>query len=347
MTGRRAAGWLALGGATSGLAVALAAAGLPSASLFAALVCGIGAALALPGRFVLPERVNTGARATVGVVLGTYVLASSLSALADSWLPVALVSLATLALSIGAGVALARATGLDRATATLGSVAGGASGIVSMAPELGADERIVAFLQYLRVLVVVVVTPILTGLAFGHEAGGGVAPADGPFLGDLRGWALTIGVAVVGGLAARGLRVPAGSLLAPLVLAAALTLLAPDLGLAVPPALRELGFALIGLQVGLRFTVQTVREIGALALPALLGVLALMAACFALAAALAALTPATLLDAYLATTPGGLFAVVAAAFGTGADTTFIVAVQTLRLVVMVLLAPAAVRWVTR
>ena len=60
-----------------------------------------------------------------------------------------------------------------------------------------------------------------------------------------------------------------------------------------------------------------------------------------------ATTSATLLDAYLATTPGGLYAVLAVAFGAGADTTFIVAVQTLRVVVMVLLAPLAVRWMLR
>jgi uncharacterized protein len=54
-------------------------------------------------------------------------------------------------------------------------------------------------------------------------------------------------------------------------------------------------------------------------------------------------TDATLLDAYLATTPGGLYAVLAVAFGAGADTTFILGVQTLRLLVAVLLAPLAVR----
>ena len=58
-------------------------------------------------------------------------------------------------------------------------------------------------------------------------------------------------------------------------------------------------------------------------------------------------TSATLLDSYLATTPGGLYAVLAVAYGSNADTTFIVAVQTLRVVAMVLLAPLAVRWLLR
>jgi uncharacterized membrane protein AbrB (regulator of aidB expression) len=72
-----------------------------------------------------------------------------------------------------------------------------------------------------------------------------------------------------------------------------------------------------------------------------------MVACFGLAVVLDLTTSATLLDAYLATTPGGLYAVLAAAFGSGADTTFVLAVQTLRVLVMVLLAPVVVRLLVR
>ena len=55
----------------------------------------------------------------------------------------------------------------------------------------------------------------------------------------------------------------------------------------------------------------------------------------------------TFRDAYLATTPGGLYAVLAVAVGAGANTTFILAVQILRLLVAVLLAPLAVRRIAR
>ena len=110
---------------------------------------------------------------------------------------------------------------------------------------------------------------------------------------------------------------------------------------ATPPLLRETAFAVIGLQVGLRFTVETVRQVGRLLVPVLLCILFLLVACFGLAIVLAATTSVTLQDAYLATTPGGLYAVLAVAFGAGANTTFIVAVQGLRVLVMVLLAPVA------
>jgi uncharacterized membrane protein AbrB (regulator of aidB expression) len=51
----------------------------------------------------------------------------------------------------------------------------------------------------------------------------------------------------------------------------------------------------------------------------------------------------SLLDGYLATTPGGLYAVLPIAYGSGADTTFVLAVQGLRLLGMVLAAPVVVR----
>jgi membrane AbrB-like protein len=258
---------------------------------------------------------------------------------------VSLVSIATLVLSLGAGIVMARVTSLDRPTAALGSIAGGASGIVGMAEELHADDRLVAFMQYVRVLVVVILTPIIMALAFpGHHAGSPDAGAG--ILGEPKGWLLAIAIAPAGVLLANLLRIPAGALLGPMLLAGAVGLTLHG-GFAVPPLLREAAFAGIGLQVGLRFTLSTVREVGRLLIPVLISIFALMAACFGLAVILDVTTSATLLDAYLATTPGGLYAVLASAFGSGADTTFVLAVQTLRVLVMVLLAPAMVRLLVR
>jgi uncharacterized membrane protein AbrB (regulator of aidB expression) len=75
-------------------------------------------------------------------------------------------------------------------------------------------------------------------------------------------------------------------------------------------------------------------------------IVGLIVASFGLAVLLHLTTSVTLLDAYLATNPGGLYAVLAVAFGAGANTTFILAVQGLRLLVMILIAPIVVRWIT-
>lgn len=333
---------------TAAAAFAFDRIGLPSAALFAALLVGLIAALSPAVMPQVPSGVFRVAQAVTGVSLGVYVQSSSLHVVASSWLPVTVTSAGTLFLSLLCGWALVRTVGLDPPTAALGMVAGGASGIVGMAHELGADDRLVAVMQYLRVLVVVVLTPILVAIAFSHPhgSGGGTAsPSSAPVIGSGRDWLLTGAALAVGALAAVLTKLPAGSLLGPMIAAAGLTLALGDFQ--APAILYQPAFAAIGLQVGLRFTPGLVREAGRLFIPTILCIAGLLVTCFGLALLLDVTTHASLLDAYLATTPGGLYAVLAAAFGTGADTTFVIAVQTLRLFVMVLLAPVVVRRLLR
>jgi membrane AbrB-like protein len=176
-----------------------------------------------------------------------------------------------------------------------------------------------------------------------HSAGGA---GGGPLLGTPAGWALAIGASLAGAAVAVRLRIPAPVLLGPLLLTAVLTL-SGAVDTTVPPLLREAAFALIGLYIGLGFERETLRQIARLIVPVLISIAALLVACFALGWLLTLTTHATLLDAYLATTPGGLYAVLPIAYGSGADTTFVLAVQGLRLFAMILAAPAVVRWLVR
>jgi len=159
----------------------------------------------------------------------------------------------------------------------------------------------------------------------------------GPTLGAL----VSLPVAVIGAVAAGRLRIPAGGLIGPLVLAAALT--AAGAG-AVPPGwLLNAAFAVIGLMVGLRFDRETGRRVGRLAPAMLAAVVGVILGCAGLGLVLVAALDVSFLTAYLATTPGGLSAVLAVAFAGGADTTIVLAVQALRLLLMVLAAPVAAR----
>ncbi len=334
---------LVLGALTATLAAALDLVGLGSATLFAALLVGLAAALIRPRTSgVLPRGTFVAAQAVLGVTLGAFLDPDALGAVGGAWLPVALVSVGTIVASMAVGLVLERRTELDRPTAQLGMIAGGASGIVGMSGELGADDRLVAFMQYLRVLVTVLLTPLLAA-AWG--GGAGVSGPSEAIFATPSDWLLTALIAPGGALVARRLNVPAGTLMGPMVLAGALTL--GGLEFVVPPVVRELAFALIGLQVGLRFTTDTVRQLGRLLAPVLIGVFALLIACFGLAALLHLLTDISLRDAYLATTPGGIYAVLAVAFSSGGNITFIIAVQSLRVIVSVVLAPLAVRRLAR
>jgi membrane AbrB-like protein len=322
-------------------------AGLPSPALFGGLVAGLVRALAVPRRAAVPQPAFTVSQAVVGVTMGALVDLETLQVVAANWLPVLLVTIGTLALSLAAGLLLRLRRDISPVTGAFAMIAGGASGIIVMARELGADERMVAVLQYLRVLLIVLLMPVIATVIYGASTDPAPAAGGGDGMGWVPGLLITAGCAVVGLVVGRLLRVPVAALLGPMVAAAALQLTGLVDGLAVPDLVENAAFLVIGLQVGISFTLESLRTIGR-ALPlALTVILGLIVASAGLGAVLAAVTGVSALDGYLATTPGGLYAVLATATGSGADATFVLAVQVLRLFVMLLSAPLVARWLRR
>jgi membrane AbrB-like protein len=132
-----------------------------------------------------------------------------------------------------------------------------------------------------------------------------------------------------------------------MLVAAALTVSGTAAGFAPSGALRSVLFTIVGLDVGLRFTRSAVTRMGRLLPLALACTVAVSVACTALAWVLSRLVDIPLSDAYLATTPGGINAVLATAAASHADISLISSVQSLRLFAMVLLAPLIIRVMTR
>jgi membrane AbrB-like protein len=146
---------------------------------------------------------------------------------------------------------------------------------------------------------------------------------------------------------ARLIRLPAGGLLGPMVVAAVFALSGSSFTLGASQPVVLVAFALVGLEVGLRFTQASLRQAGTVLPIALLLIVGLLAACAALGIALASAAGVSRLDGYLATTPGGLSAVLAVSVGSKTDTTFVLSVQIIRTFVMLLAAPPLARWIAR
>ena len=206
----------------------------------------------------------------------------------------------------------------------------------------------VAVLQYLRLLVVLVSMPVVVFLVFGGEDSGGSLALDAvtgeTLLRDFSYAALAIGLGLVVGTR---LRLPSGAILGPLLVAALLALVPWWSGAAVPPVVIAVGYLCIGVQVGLKFTVASLRAIGAMVPTALLTIGITLAACAGLAAVLTLATDQTPLEAYLATTPGGIYAVMGTAAATGSDVTFVAASQVLRLLIVLASAPFVAAYLQR
>ncbi|MEE3501828.1 AbrB family transcriptional regulator [Acidiphilium acidophilum] len=338
--------WLVLIVITLLATIGLAALHIPSAALFAGLF--IATILALRG--FAPDGVNPrlviAAQSVLGTMIGMLVQASTLRALGGHIVAVLIVTTATLLVSIAAGLLLSLRRDVDPITGALALTTGGASAIVSLAAQFGGDDRMVAIVQYLRVGLVTASMPLIVALAFHppHHHAAAAHPATAPWF---IGLAILILSGTLGLLLARVTRLPAGTLLGPMIIAGAITLSGIAPGAIVPLPLIDLAYALIGWQAGLKFTLSRLKQVGR-ALPAALTLIILVNfICAGLGVLLAHLTGVSAYDGYLATVPGGIYAALALAISSRTDVTFVLAVHVLRVVMLMFAMPLFVRLLRR
>ena len=348
---RTAVGWMVLGVGSSLAGLFAQGVGLPAGWLVGPMLVALALALVWEKHPSVPRWGRIASLAVVGAVLASAFRPSVLPLIARHWLPVSLVICVTLLLSLGAGLLLSSLVRIDRKTAALGALPGAASGMLAMSDPLGADARLVALMQYTRVVVVVVtatlVGRLMTGAAPQPASGQGLQSSpegmDPLVQGTVQTYAVTVLVAVLGAWAGTRLRLPAGALLGPLILGVALA----ELGvvhLAWPPGVPQAAYLVLGLWVGLLFDGASVKWAGRLFPFVLASAVGLVLACAALGWALAALTGIDGMTAYLATTPGGIESVAIVALGTGADAPLVLAVQMLRLLAVVFAGSLLGRW---
>jgi membrane AbrB-like protein len=336
--------WLTLAACVGAVSVVLSLAGSPSPLLFGGLLGGLVFALTARRQATMPRWSITIGQGIIGVTIGAIVDVGTLADLGRDWPAVIAVSVVTLALSVLAGQLLRLHRGISPVTASFATVAGGASGMTAISRDLGADDRVVTVIQYLRVLIVLLAMPAAVSLVFHADDG---SSAGQSAVHTTPTGVLYSVVAVALGLAVgRLLRLPSPALLGALLVGALLATLPVFDGVVVPVWVQGIGYLLIGVQVGLRFTAASLRSIGRM-LPTALAIIAfIIATCAAFGVLLADLTGVSQLDAYLATTPGGLYAVLATSADTGGNVTFVTAVQLIRLLLVLVAAPLLARWLT-
>ncbi len=337
--------WGGLLALSAAIACALTLAQLPAALLLgpmlAAIAFGIGGA-----RVRVPRLGFQGAQALIGCLVAHSVNASILRTLLDDGVLMLAVVLVTVLASALVGLVLTRARLLPGSTAAWGSSPGAAAAMVALAEEHGADPRLVAFMQYVRVVCVALAAALVGRLFTGAAPAAPSMPGPADPSADLGAVAATLAVALVGAVAGRRLRVPAGALMGPLALGSVLHATGV-LDLTLPQPLLMIAYAAVGWYVGLRFTRATVKAT-LRALPAILiATAAIIALCGGWAYGLTRILPIDFLTAFLATSPGGLDSVAIIAVGSHADTSFVLAVQTLRLVVVLLIGPFVAKLIAR
>jgi hypothetical protein len=327
--------------------VPLELARVPAAWLLGAM----GAAILLAvfeGKLAVPRWPYILAQGLIGCLVARSIGPAILTTMLRQW-PLFLggvCSVLLISTSLGAVLAFRRV--LPGTTAVWGSAPGAATVMVLMSEGFGGDPRLVAYMQFLRVMMVALVASIVARLWI---APGGISPAIDWFPAVAAGplWQ-TIALAVIGSVIGAKSRIPAGPLLIPLFAGIALSC-TQLVSITLPPWLMAGCYALIGWSIGLRFT----REIviyAARAFPTIAAsTLTLIALCGALAWLLHLIVGTDPLTAYLATSPGGADSVAIIAASSHVDLPFVMAMQMARFILVLLVGPilakSVARWTSR
>lgn len=326
------------------LTAVLFAVGLPAPLLIGPMVAGIAG-----GACGLTIRVGAVPFAAVQALLGCMIAGTVTpdivaTVLADWPLFLALV-LATLLAAALLGWLICRSRVLPDTTGIWGTSPGAAVAMVVMADAFGADVRLVAFMQYLRLVCVAVGAAVIAGLWTGGAVSTLSEAVWFPPL-NLAAFGETLALAAAGGVLGTVLRIPSGSMLVPL-LAGSVLHATGLLVMELPQWLLAGAYALLGWRIGLCFT-RPVLLHASRALPLVLAsIVSLMLFCGGLAWLLVVLLGTDPLTAYLATSPGGMDTVAVIAMSSHVDVPFVMAQQTLRFFLVTLSGPPLARFLAR
>ena len=317
---------------------------LPAALMLGAIAGAILVA-SFEGRVHIPPQSFILAQGVIGCLVAKAIGAVSPATMLAQW-PIFLIGIGTvMAFAAGLGMLLARWKVLPGTTAIWGSSPGAATAMVLMAEAFGADIRLVAVMQYLRVAFVGLIASVV---AREWGATGGAAPmaidwfpafTPGSLLATL---AIAVGGAVIGVKS----KIPAGALLVTLFIATALAA-AHIVTITLPPWLLAACYAVVGWSIGFRFT-RPMIGYAARQLPRIVAsIVTLIAMCGGLAYALHIVVGTDPLTAYLATSPGGADSVAIIAASSKVDLPFVMTMQIGRAIVAILIGPALARFPVR
>lgn len=324
------------------LAWALTTLHFPAAVLLACMVAGI----VLSSREVrlgVPPHLFALAQGVLGCLMAKSLQPSTLARVAGDW-PIFLgATVSMIAASAGLGWILMRRQVFPGTTAIWGLAPGAASAMIVLAEAYGADMRLVAFMQYLRVAVVTALAALVAHL-WAPEADSAVTQTQWLVVRNASNMGWTLLFALSFASIGRWMRIPGGPMVVPLVVGVVLQQMGVFV-IELSPILLALSYAVIGWSIGLRFT-RTILKHALRAMPAVLGsIFALIGVGLLTAVALNQLAGHDALTSYLASSPGGADSVAVIAATSAADAGFVMAMQLARFLMVLLFGPRVSKFI--
>jgi membrane AbrB-like protein len=297
------------------------------------------------GTIRLPRAPYVASQAFMGCLIAAAITPQIASSVIHDWRLLLGTVLAVLGASSLLGWVMAYFRVLPGTTGIWGTWPGAAPAMVVLAEAYGADARLVAFMQYLRVMCVALAASLVTRIWIGTTD---AAPHETIWFPSVhwQGLGETLALAGTGAVIGHYIRLPSGPLVVPLAVGSILNATG-YLHVELPPWLLVGIYALLGWGFGLVFT-RAILGHARRAFPKILAsILLLIAFCGVLAYVLMQALGIAPLTAYLATSPGSMDSIAIIASAANADLSFVMALQTVRFFIVVFAGPPLARLLAR
>ncbi len=305
-------------------------------------IIGVSSLSILTGSAYMPAGARLAAQVVAGAFIGVSVSKEDLRRLKSLAGPATALLLGMLALNLTSGYLIYLFSPLDLMTSLMSAVPGGMSDTPIISAEMGADASKVAVLQFVRLLAGIGLFPVMIGfIARKHHEDTSPVPYTKPVRSAgrrLNGEIfLTMGIALIFGIIGKRTGIPAGALLFSLL--SVLTLkLTTSIGW-LPSWIKRLAQVLSGAYIGSSVEYADVLEIRYLAVPAIILVVGYIVLCIFLGYFIHKKFNLSFRESMLSVTPAGATDMALIASDLGIQSSDVIVLQIVRLVVVISVFP--------
>ncbi|HVO14591.1 MAG TPA: AbrB family transcriptional regulator [Alphaproteobacteria bacterium] len=280
--------------------------------------------------------------AVLGVMLGSAFSPATAARIVTWWPTVAALALYIAVVTGLLTLYFRRVAGYDWVTAYFSASPGGLNEMVMVGSALGGNDRTIALVHAVRILLVVIAIPFGFVLFGGYQRGSaaplGISLIEYPLV----DFAILTVCAVAGAVLARALRVPAALMVGPMVASAAIHL-AGVTASRPPGELVAAAQVVIGSTLGARFAGIRPYQIARVALSSGGATVIMLALTLGFSLALEPLAGSSMQATLLSFAPGGLAEMSLIALALHVDAAFVSTHHVVRIVLIVMLSPLLFR----
>ncbi|GIO22107.1 AbrB family transcriptional regulator [Oceanobacillus sp. J11TS1] len=299
---------------------------------------------------MIPASWNWSGLAILGVQLGLYFNMTLIKTLSTYWLIILAMLVLTIIFALITGFFFFYFTKTDLLSGFIATAPGGMTAMPIIAQEVGANVVTVTVTQVLRTVLVTSTFPVLLSFfgGYGSSTPENLTMSYNSYfipltLGQL-GWTVFLSaLAILGAVTFKKLKIPVPWLLGVMVTVAIFNLifdqLAPTATLWWPHWALPVAQLFLGACIGANMQRKLFRDAKAVIVVGIISSLALVIVLGALSILVASQTQLDMITSILAFSPGGVAEMAVTAVELGADSTFVVSVQIIRIMAVLLILP--------